>query len=414
MNFWHSAPITMPDHRMRVILGADPLFQPATGIGNYTHNLARNLLALQLVDELTLYASGAVIPSERLASLIDSPIQSTPRQRSRPTNVNAGGLLSTLRGYLATQRWALDAYRSLMPLVDRARLHSYRGAVFHSPNYLLPAFAGPTVVTIHDLSIQRYPEYHPAERVRFLDARIKEAAATATHIITDSTCVRAEILEQFGIDEARVTAIPLAAGEQFKPRSEEDCRAVLEPLKIRFKKFFFFASTIEPRKNLLRICAAYRALREAGITDWPIIFVGGAGWKSDAEHQDIQSLVQRGWAQYLGFVDAATLPILYSAAGALVFPSIYEGFGLPALEAQQSGTRVITSRGSAMAEFSSDHDLLVDPLEVDSLIEGMASAVEPESLGDGSALQSNGSELSWQNTARLTADVYEKVLGASP
>ena len=399
---------------MRAVLGADPLFQPATGIANYTRNLASHLLALKLVDELTLYASGALITGERLDSLIDSSHESAPGQRSHPASASNGGLLYTLRNYLTSHRWALRAYQSLMPLVDRARLHPYRDAVFHSPNYLLPAFAGPTVVTIHDLSIQRYPEYHPVERVRFLDARIKEAAATATHIITDSTCVRAEILEQFGIDEARVTAIPLAAGEQFKPRSEEDCRAVLEALKIRFKKFFFFASTIEPRKNLLRICAAYRALRETGRTDWPIIFAGGAGWKSDAEHQDIQSLVQRGWAQYLGFVDAATLPILYSAAGALVFPSIYEGFGLPALEAQQSGTRVVTSRGSAMAEFSSEHDLLVDPLEVDSLIEGMASAVESESLVYGSALQSSGSELSWQNTARLTADVYEKVLGASP
>jgi glycosyltransferase involved in cell wall biosynthesis len=404
----------MPEHHMRVVLGADPLFQPATGIGNYTRNLASNLLALQLVEELTLYANGALVPGERLASLIDSPVESTPGQRLRPASANTAGLLSTLRRYLASQRWALRAYKSLMPLVDRARLHPYRDAVFHSPNYLLPAFVGPTVVTIHDLSIQRYPQYHPAERVRFLDARIKDAAATATHIITDSNCVRTEILEHFGFDEARVTAIPLAAGEHFKPRTEEDCRAMLDTLKIRYKQFFLFASTIEPRKNLLRICAAYRAVREAGKTDWPIIFVGGAGWKSEAEHQEIQSLVQLGWSQYLGFVDAATLPILYSAAGALVFPSIYEGFGLPALEAQQSGTRVITSRGSAMTEFASEHDLLVDPLEVDSLIEGMASAVELELAGDDRALDSHGSGLSWQHTARLTADVYQKALGASP
>ena len=125
-------------------------------------------------------------------------------------------------------------------------------------------------------------------------------------------------------------------------------------------------------------------------------------------------MVQRGWAQYLGFVDAATLPILYSAAGALVFPSIYEGFGLPALEAQQSGTRVITSRGSAMAEFASEQDLLVEPLEVDSLIEGMVSAVELALVGDGRALDSHGSRLSWQNTSRLTADVYQKALEATP
>ena len=402
----------MPEHHIRVVLGADPLFQPATGIGNYTRHLASNLLALQLLEELTLYANGALIPGERLAALIDSSVESNSGQRSQPTHAKTGGVLSAVRSYLASQRWALGAYQSLMPLVDRIRLHAYRDAVFHSPNYLLPRFAGPTVVTSHDLSIQRYPQYHPAERVRFLDARIKDAAASATHIITDSHCVKTEILEHFGMSGARVTAIPLAAGEQFKPRSEEDCRAVLEALKIKYKQFFFFASTIEPRKNLLRICAAYKALRAAGKTDWPIIFVGGAGWKSEAEHQEIQSLVQRGWAQYLGFVDAATLPILYSAAGALVFPSIYEGFGLPALEAQQSGTRVVTSRGSAMAEFANEHDLLVDPLEVDSLIEGMASAVVL--AGDGRALESHDSGLSWQNTARLTADVYKKALGASP
>ena len=402
----------MPEHHIRVVLGADPLFQPATGIGNYTRHLASNLLALQLLEELTLYANGALIPGERLAALIDSSVESNSGQRSQPTHAKTGGVLSAVRSYLASQRWALGAYQSLMPLVDRIRLHAYRGAVFHSPNYLLPKFSGPTVVTIHDLSIQHYPQYHPAERVRFLDARIKDAAASATHIITDSHCVKTEILEHFGMSGARVTAIPLAAGEQFKPRSEEDCRAVLEALKIKYKQFFFFASTIEPRKNLLRICAAYKALRAAGKTDWPIIFVGGAGWKSEAEHQEIQSLVQRGWAQYLGFVDAATLPILYSAAGALVFPSIYEGFGLPALEAQQSGTRVVTSRGSAMAEFANEHDLLVDPLEVDSLIEGMASAVVL--AGDGRALESHDSGLSWQNTARLTADVYKKALGASP
>ena len=235
----------MPQHHMRVVLGADPLFQPATGIGNYTRHLASNLLALQLIGELTLYANGALIAGERLAPLIDSSVESTLGQRSRPTSANTWGLLSTLRGYLASQRWAPNLYQSLMPLVDRARLHPYRDAVFHSPNFLLPAFAGPTVVTIHDLSIQRYPQYHPAERVRFLDARIKDAAASATHIITDSTCVKIEILEHFGMSEARVTAIPLAAGEQFKPRAEEDCRAVLEALKIRYKQFFFFASTIE-------------------------------------------------------------------------------------------------------------------------------------------------------------------------
>ena len=330
----------MPEPQPRVVLGADPLFQPFTGIGNYTRNLASNLLALQLVQELTLYANGAVLRGDTFTSLIDTPaVLSSGEDGTRSGAKWVGGLVRA-RTYFASKEWAVKAYQSLMPMIDRARLYPYQGGVFHSPNYLLPPFSGPTVATFHDLSIQRYPEFHPAARVQLLDKRMGEAAKSASHIVTDSIVVREEIIEYFGIDAARVTAIPLAAGEQFKPRTEEACRAVLQQLGLAYKRIFLFTSTIEPRKNLLRICAAYTALREAGKTDWPIIFVGGAGWQSEAEHQAIQALVNRGWAQYLGFVNANTLPVLYSAAGALVFPSVYEGFGLPALEAQQSGTRV--------------------------------------------------------------------------
>jgi glycosyltransferase involved in cell wall biosynthesis len=402
----------MPEPQPRVVLGADPLFQPFTGIGNYTRNLASNLLALKLLQELTLYANGAVLRGDTLASLIDAPaVLSSGEDGTRSGAKWVGGLVRA-RAYLASKEWAVKAYQSLMPMVDRARLYPYRGAVFHSPNYLLPPFSGPTVATFHDLSIQRYPEFHPAARIQLLDRRMGEVAKSASHIITDSIGVREEVIEYFGIDASRVTAIPLAAGEQFQPRTEDACRAVLQRLGLAYKHFYLFTSTIEPRKNLLRICEAYAALREAGKTDWPIIFAGGAGWQSEAEHQAIQALVNRGWAQYLGFADATTLPVLYSAAGALVFPSVYEGFGLPALEAQQSGTRVITSRGSAMAEFSSEHDLLVDPLEVDSLIEAMETVVERVLADNGRPLHCAGSGLSWQKTARLTAEVYKKVLAA--
>ena len=396
---------------VKVILGADPLLQPSTGIGTYTRSLINHLQQEAMVEELKLFANGiflknspSVLGEERDASGFD------PNQQDSPEPYLGG--LSAVRALLAKNPLAVKLFNAASPLVEHVRLRSYQDYLFHSPNYLLPRFGGPTVVTIHDLSIQRYPQFHPPERVRFLDAKIAEAAQSATHIITDSIDVRDEVIQYFGVDAARVTAISLAASEQFQPRTEDACRQVLQPLGLTYKRFFLFTSTIEPRKNLLRICAAYTAVREACKTDWPIIFVGGAGWQSEAEHQAIQTLVSRGWAQYLGFVDASVLPALYSAAGALVFPSIYEGFGLPALEAQQSGTRVITSRGSAMAEFSSEHNLLVDPLEVDSLIEAMETVVERVLADDGRPLQCAGSGLSWQKTARLTAEVYKKVLAA--
>ena len=404
----------MGDKPPHVIVGADPLLQSATGIGNYTRNLVKYLKSESLTADLKLFANGIFLSDGASSDFEpwEANLSSLSDGQNSDDRSQFAELLLTLRSRLSQNRIALKLFNKVVPLIEQSRLRPFRDYIFHSPNYLLPRFSGPTVVTIHDLSIQRYPEYHPSTRVEFLGAKIAQAAQSATHIITDSISVREEVIEYFGLDAARVTAIPLAAAEQFQPRTEDACRPVLQPLGLTYKRFFLFTSTIEPRKNLLRICAAYTAVREAGKTDWPIVFVGGPGWQSEAEHQAIQALVSRGWAQYLGFVDASVLPALYSAAGALVFPSVYEGFGLPALEAQQSGTRVITSRGSAMAEFSSEHDVLVDPLEVDSLIEAMETVVERVLVDAGRPLQCAGSGLSWQKTARLTAEVYQKVLAA--
>jgi glycosyltransferase involved in cell wall biosynthesis len=398
----------MPEKQLRVLVGADPLLQQATGIGTYTRNLLLHLQKQGLVDQLKLFANGVFLRDDTSLLLDDlesgpPPSLITKNRLGRARLIDAS---SSLRQFLTQNRLVMEVYDKILPLIERGRLRPFHDYVFHSPNYLLPKFDGPTVVTIHDLSIQRYPEFHPAERVKFLEAKIAAAAACATRIITDSTSVKAEIIDYFGIDKARITAIPLAASSHFRYRTEEECRSFLDPMGLTYKRFFLFASTIEPRKNLLRICAAYKNLRQAGYTDWPIIFVGGSGWRSEAEHIQIKDLVDRGWAQYLGFVEPRILPFLYSSAAALVFPSIYEGFGLPALEAQQSGTRVITSRNSAMAEFASGSDLLVDPLQEDSIMEGMARAVDSDADDDRLQRSGRASGFSWENTARLTAEVY--------
>ena len=400
----------MPEPQPRVVLGADPLFQPFTGIGNYTRNLASNLLALQLVQELTLYANGAVLRGDTFTSLIDTPaVLSTGEDGTRSGAKWVGGLVRA-RTYLASKEWAVKAYQSLMPMIDRAQLYPYRGAVFHSPNYLLPPFNGPTVATFHDLSIQRYPELHPKARVQLLDKRMAEVAQRASHIITDSALIRREVMDYYQLAPDRVTAIPLAADDRFRPRSSHECTPVLASLGLTYRGFLLFSGTIEPRKNIRRICAAYRDLRDSRRLDVPIIFVGDKGWQSAAEHGDIQDLVARGWAQYLGFVNEQVLATLYSGARALVFPSLYEGFGLPALEAQQSHTPVLTSEGSTMAEFASDHDVLVDPGDTDAIREGMAQLASRG--GNDPALASTpkpADRLSWAQTAAQTAAVYRRI-----
>lgn len=398
----------MAEIQPSVVLGADPLFQPHTGIGNYTRSLARNLLALELVKQLTLYANGMVLADSMLTSLPDTPDGCST---SRGANgVRRGrNRLSEVRSFLASRSWAVSAYEKVMPLVDRARLYPYRGAVFHSPNYLVPRFDGATVTTFHDLSIQRFPHFHPQARVRLLHKSMADAAERSTHIITDSELVRREVIDYYTLSPDQVTAIPLAADSRFRPRSPADCAAILAPLGLEHRGFLLFSGTIEPRKNIRRICSAYKSLRIRNSLHLPIVFVGGEGWQSAEEHNDIQELVAKGWALYLGFVEENVLTTLFSAARALIYPSIYEGFGLPVVEAKHSATPVVTSKGSPMAEYTDARDCLVNPLDADAIAEAIEAVLDSRSLSTQQDHSAAFSELSWAETARRTASIYGRL-----
>ena len=393
---------------VNVILGADALLRRATGIGVYTRSLARHLQQAPEIGSLRLFANGLFLNEDFLSR--DSVDQGdTADLASHSPDVPSREPFATkIRSVAAHLPGAPALYKTVMPVIERVRLSPFKDDIFHSPNYLVPHFDGRKVVTFHDLSIQRYPEFHPAQRVRLLVKQMERSVAVADHVITDTELVRGEVIRFYGLPPEKVTAIPLAASPWFAPRNEQQCSAVLDRLRLPYKGFFLFASTIEPRKNIRRICAAYKDLRRSTQVEYPLIFVGAAGWSSAAEHSDIQELESLGWGRYLEYVDTATLSKLYSAAAALVFPSIYEGFGLPALEAQQSGTPVITTAASAMSEFSAPHDILVDPYEVSDIRDAMKSLAERQHSATGAREQQaqTGPDLSWAKTAARTAELY--------
>ncbi|MEK9654816.1 MAG: glycosyltransferase, partial [Halieaceae bacterium] len=154
----------------------------------------------------------------------------------------------------------------------------------------------------------------------------------------------------------------------------------------------------------LRTVEAYRAGRQEGLFNWPLVIVGAPGWKSEKEHQAIDALCADGMAMYLRYLDDATLHQLYAATGSLVFPSLYEGFGLPAIEAQASGSRVLTSRGSAMEEFVDPSALLVDPLDTDEIKRGLHEAFANTSI----ATVADAVSRTWREVAVETAAVYRR------
>jgi len=318
-----------------------------------------------------------------------------------------------LRHVLSRNPLAVAAYAALLPTLSHWRLKKFsKNWLYHSPNFLVPPFDGPIVTTFHDLSIQRFPQFHPKARVAFMEREMRRAVDSGAHIITDAELVRRETISYYGISPSRVSAIHLGASEQFHPRDASQTQPVLGQYGLRHGQFFLFTSTIEPRKNIVRICAAYQRLRQM-VPDmqYPIIFVGGAGWHSEQEHAAIADLERRGWGAYLGFAPAEHLPVLYAAAAALVFPSIYEGFGLPALEAQRSGCPVITSLGSTMAEFSADADLLVEPQDEIAISEALQSMWQRSKAqgfrAERQSLSANARQYTWQKTAQETAAVYQ-------
>ena len=384
----------------RLILGADPLLNPATGIGHYTRHLLLALHHGNLVSDLKLYADGRFLPREQHLNSAEPPAFWDVTSALNPWQ--------KMRAILANNRFAVRAYARIMPGLGNMRLRGFRDShLYHSPNFLLPDFEGPSVSTFHDLSILRFPEFHPVARVKFMEGVMRHAVERGSHIITDAEVVKNEVQDFYGLDSHNVTAIHLGVSDVFRARGAAECLSLTD-YGLQYRQFFLFVGSLEPRKNIVRIIEAYLSARQKSGFSWPLILVGGPGWQNDSELEAIANLTQRGWGRYLGPVTEQVLAELYASARALLFPSIYEGFGLPALEAQRSGTPTITSAGSAMAEFSCAADIWVNPLDVQDIAAAISdAALEPPVTIN--LAEAPAAALTWDLTAQKTQAVYQQL-----
>lgn len=380
---------------MNVFFNATALLAPKTGIGQYCFHLMSALASMPEVNARYFYAG-------QWSDVIR-------------TNRSAPGVARTNRVKQLALKLAPDlAYGVRQHLRSRqfnAGLTSLSGAVYHEPNFLPLSVALPTVVTVHDLSILRYPETHPRDRVAFMSKRIVKAIRTADRVITDADYVRQEILAEFGVDPSRVVAVPLAAAENFRQQSAEALLETLGALGLRNKGYILAVGTLEPRKNLVTALRAYARLPDILRRDYPFVIAGMSGWRLDQLGGELETLVARGEVKRLGFVPDAQLPALYAGAVAFVYPSLYEGFGLPPLEAMACGTPVMVSDRSTLPEVVGDAGMLLDALDVDAWAAGMQQLIED------TALQASyrelglrrAAEFSWQKCAEQTLAIYRQV-----
>jgi glycosyltransferase involved in cell wall biosynthesis len=287
--------------------------------------------------------------------------------------------------------------------------------LLHLPTSLGPARpAMPTVVTIHDLIALRFPEYFPAWQRLYAAAVLPRLARNARAVIAVSTATKQDIVERLGVAEQQVTVVPNGIEPAFTalvPGSDQ-AHEVRSRLRLP-RDFVLTVGTLEPRKNLPRVLEALHRLRSRPATAGVhLVHAGPAGWLADDVARTVHALHLSDAVHFLGFVPAADLAALYSLARICVYPSLYEGFGLPVVEAMACGCPVITSNVSSLPEVAGDAAVLVDPASADEITEAIASlwCDEPRR----GALRARGLQraggFTWERTARETAAVYDAAL----
>lgn len=389
----------------RITFDYTPAVHQGAGIGRLTRELAQAVLRLRPPHTFSFFVMG------RPAA--DVPMSNIMHTAHLP-----------LRVVKPTDRWL---YRLWFKANAPVPVQTWSGAcdLYHATDFVLPPLnpGTPSVLTVHDLSFERDPGSAPPRLIPFLKKIVPASAKRATHIIADSHATAHDLVELYGIAPSKITVIHSGVSPRFAPYSgslyEERRRAyVLRKYKIGDAPFILTVGTMQPRKNHLRLVQAFAKLvtRHSRVTSHEssvtLVISGGKGWLYDEVLAEVKRLGIEDRVKFVGFVDDAELPHLYRAARAFAFPSIYEGFGLPLLEAMASGVPVVSSNASSLPEVVGDAGLQVDPLDVDALAAALDTAMHDDAWREQAIARGieRANMFTWPSAAKQLLDVYERVL----
>ncbi|GAB2880592.1 glycosyltransferase family 1 protein [Microvirgula curvata] len=346
--------LTVPAATDHVLLDVDAVRQPLTGIGRYALMLARGLSAELDAEALQLLRGGHPV---------------SLGQMERGLASGSAGRVARIAARLPFRPILRRAYLQWVGMQSRTLLarRAEQGYLLHTPNYLGLDYPGRTLITLHDLSYCHYPECHPPERVRWMNECLPSRIEQAVGLITDAESVRQEVIATYGVAPDKVTAIPLGVEPEFHPREAADLDPVLARYRLASGGYLLSVATLEPRKNLERLLDAHERLPVSLQSAWPLVLAGGRGWSNARLLERLQAAEASGRVRRLGYVAEDDLPALYAGARAFALPSLYEGFGLPLLEAMASGIPALASDRGSLPEVAGDGALLVDALDVTAM-----------------------------------------------
>ncbi len=371
----------------QIIFNDRALRNPRTGVGHY-------------ITEL-LGALPGVAPDIRVLPFYEKILRRAGRtdRGTRPADAPAR------RPAAWTRRLAQELYAAAFE--GAGTLGGYQ--LYHEPNHIPMPWHGPIVTTVHDLSVLRHPEWHPADRVDWYGRDFEIGVARTTHFLSVSEFTRQEMVDLLDLDPDRITVIPNGVRPIFHPRPVQQARRWLGTAGLP-EGFILFVGTIEPRKNLETLLAAFAGLPPGLRSRLTLVVAGMTGWAREGLHAMAQRHGVADRVRGLGYVGDEDLAWLYCGARLLAWPSLYEGFGLPPLEAMACGTPVITSNCSAMPEVVGDAGLLVDPRNPRGLRDAMAAVLEQPDFAQtlAHAGLERSRQFTWQQSAAAHAQIYRR------
>lgn len=371
-------------------IDATAAYEQSAGIGRYVRELIGALAAEDSITPYRLFVAGAT--RNRL------PPPPGPNFSWRPTRI--------------TPLWFARLWHRLqVPLP--VEVFTRRVRLFHATDFTLPPVlpGTPTLLTVHDLSFVRAPETATPVLKVYLDRVVPRSVARATHILADSQATKDDLIALYGTPPDKITVLLSGVSPHFRPVED---RAARREVRARYgippQPYIFSVGTVQPRKNYTRLMEALARLGPDA-AEIHLVIAGGRGWLDSPIYGAVKSLGLEGRVHFTGFVEDADLPALYSDALCLAYPSLYEGFGFPVLEAFACGTPVVSSTLSSIPEVAGDAALLVDPYDVDALAAALRRLLSDPGLR--AELIARGarqaSQFTWGRTARHLREIYRQL-----
>jgi glycosyltransferase involved in cell wall biosynthesis len=396
---------------MRVVVNRQPTLGARTGIGHYAAELLAALTDQAGAGEIHVYPTGWLWRLQ--TTLLGTPaLPGSASARAGRRRFLPG--LGLVRKVLAMPR-IRALLRTAQPLKFRhfqsvCRRQQYD--LYHEPNILPMPCDRPTIATLHDLSAIAHPEWHPADRVHQYQRHLDRALGQCTHFLTGSDYTRQEIIQKLGVAPERVTRVYHGIRQGLAPMPAAAIATGLKALDLP-PSYLLHVGTLEPRKNLTMLTRAYCALPSAVRQRCPLLLVGKGGWNNAALENYLHTEGRQHGVLHLGYLAEEHLPLLYNGARALVYPTLYEGFGLPPLEMMACGGAVLASTAGSVAEVVGRYGHLIDPNDSDGWRDAMQRVIVDKAWRDslGQGVRAWAAPFTWRRCAENTMAMYRKVLG---